>query len=557
MRQKVDKNAFALRCLLLCALPVTLAAQSSTPPTTLAGWVISGIVRSASTGQPLEGATVTLTNAKNFRNVAETSSDEKGEFSFPRLSSGKFEVVASHRGYVPTAFNEHQGVSTAIVTGEGMSSEGLEFKLELQGAIAGSVTEDSGDPVPNARLTLYRHDTRSGTGRMAQAAATSADPMGNYEFAHLAPGAYYLCATGTPWYTVNGMPKQDAADSGAASQSRSQFDVAYPVTCFPGVTDPNAAEPITLGAGDHVPANLVLHAVPAVHISFRVPTLEGNKGVPMPQLRHDTFGVSEFIAGGFTNVTHNADSTTTIELNGVAPGQYSAEFHNQSGDASRIAAISALTDHETLDLTSAVPLPEVSGKITISGGGALLSGLFVRLAALEGEQHGGAPVEADGSFHLKAVHPGDYEVIVGNRLGAAMSVTHLKSSAGKLNEHILTVGSEPVELTVEVTEAQATVSGFAQLDGKPASGVFLVLVPANPKAGRTAWQPNQSDSDGSFNFLHVFPGDYTVVAIQEGWTLDWSRREVISPYLAKGVKVHVSATAKEIDLSGPVEAQPK
>jgi len=48
-----------------------------------------------------------------------------------------------------------------------------------------------------------------------------------------------------------------------------------------------------------------------------------------------------------------------------------------------------------------------------------------------------------------------------------------------------------------------------------------------------------------------------VVAIQEGWTLDWARTEVISPYLAKGVKVHVSANAKEIDLSGPVEAQPK
>jgi hypothetical protein len=392
---------------------------------------------------------------------------------------------------------------------------------------------------------------------MVRAGAVNADPMGNYELAHLAPGAYYLCASGTPWYSGNRALKQNSTASGDSNQSRSQLDVAYPVTCYPGVSDPNAAEPISLGAGDHVPANFVLHAVPSLHIAFRVPAVEAKKGASMPQLREEIFGNSEFVGGGVFNITRNADSTTTIEMSGIAPGQYSAEFHDQSGEATRSATINASADHETLDLSSAVPLSEVSGKIAISGGGTLPSGLFVRLAPLEGEERGGAAVKEDGTFHLKAVRPGDYEVIVGSQRGVAMSVTSLKSSAGKQNGQVLTLGSEPVELSVEVTEAQATVSGFAQLDGKPASSVFIVLVPANPKAGRRSWQPNQSDSDGSFNFLRVFPGEYTVVAIQDGWTLDWARREVISPYLAKGVRVHVPANAKEIDLSGPVEAQPK
>jgi len=557
MRRNAGGNAFALRCLLLCALPVTIAAQSAAPPQPRASWVISGVVRSASSGLPLDGATITLTNAKNSQRVAETSSDEKGEFAFPGLPLGKFEVSASHRGYVSSAFKEHQGVSTAIVTGEGMTSEGLEIKLEVQGVIAGTVTEDSGDPVPNAHLSLYRRDARGGSGRMIRASATSADAMGNYELAHLAPGTYYLCASGTPWYATNGMQRQAPSGSAATNPSRSALDVAYPLTCFPGVTDPNAAEAITLGAGDHVPANLTLHAVPSVHISIRVPTSEADKGFPMPQLREDTFGNPEFIAGSYSNMTKNADSTTTIELNGIAPGQYSAVFTNPSGEGSRFATIHALADHETLDLSSTVPLPDVSGKIAIAGGGRLPTGLFVMLAPLEGEQRGGAPVQSDGSFHLKVAHPGDYEVVVGNQRGTALSVTNLKSSAGKLSGRVLTLGSEPVELTVEVTEAQATVNGFVQLDGKPASGVFLVLVPDHPKAGRMAWKPNQSDSDGSFNFLRVSPGDYTVVAIQEGWTLDWARTEVISPYLARGVKVHVPTNAKEIDLSHPVEAQPK
>jgi hypothetical protein len=557
MRRNAGKSTFALRSLLLCALPVALAAQTSAQPAAQAGWVIRGIVRSASTGQPLDGATITLTNANNFQSVAETSSDEEGQFSFQGIPPGKFEVVASHHGYVRAAFNEHDGISTAIVTGDGMASDGLEFKLELQGVIAGTVTEDSGDPVPNARLSLYRHDKQRGTGRMVRATATTADPMGNYEFAQLPPGAYYLCASGMPWYAADRISRQDGSDGGGANQSRSPLDVAYPVTCYPGATDPNAAEPILVGAGYRIPANLTLHAVPAVHILVRIPTPEGNRGIPMPRLQEDIFGNSEFVTGAVSNVTQNADSTTTLELYGIAPGQYAVELRDPSAESTRHTTVSALTDHETLDLTTAVPSPEVSGKITLSGGGTLPSGLFVMLAPLEGEERGGAQVLADGTFHLKAVAPGNYEVIVSSQLGVAMGVTNLKSSAGNVSGHIVAVGREAVDLLVEVTEAQATVRGFAQQNGKPASGVFILLIPANPKAGRWAWQPNQSDSDGSFDFFRVSPGNYIVVAIQEGWTLDWARPEVISPYLAKGVRAHVSTSVKEINLTVPVQAQLK
>jgi hypothetical protein len=107
-----------------------------------------------------------------------------------------------------------------------------------------------------------------------------------------------------------------------------------------------------------------------------------------------------------------------------------------------------------------------------------------------------------------------------------------------------------------VSDKNATVTGVVKREGVPKAGVFVVLVPADPNSEREMWQPNQSYSDGSFNFLHVAPGEYTVAAIEDGWTLDWSRPEVMAPYLARGVEVTVSKGAREVNLSDAVEAQP-
>jgi hypothetical protein len=84
----------------------------------------------------------------------------------------------------------------------------------------------------------------------------------------------------------------------------------------------------------------------------------------------------------------------------------------------------------------------------------------------------------------------------------------------------------------------------------------LVLVPAHP-SGPENPRINQSDSDGSFEFQRVIAGSYILVAIQDGWSLDWGRREAMAPYLAKGQSVLVPAHAKEVNLKDPVDVQPR
>jgi hypothetical protein len=85
---------------------------------------------------------------------------------------------------------------------------------------------------------------------------------------------------------------------------------------------------------------------------------------------------------------------------------------------------------------------------------------------------------------------------------------------------------------------------------------MVVLVPKNRSAFRSLVRRDQSDSDGSFALRDVVPGQYTLVAIPDGWALDWAQPELIGRYLPKGVAVTITENSgKLVRLSEPVPVQ--
>jgi hypothetical protein len=85
---------------------------------------------------------------------------------------------------------------------------------------------------------------------------------------------------------------------------------------------------------------------------------------------------------------------------------------------------------------------------------------------------------------------------------------------------------------------------------------MVVLVPKDLAAFPALARRDQSDSDGSFALRDVAPGHYTVVAIENGWDLDWERPEVISRYLPGGIPVTVTeSSGKLVRLSQAVPVQ--
>jgi hypothetical protein len=124
--------------------------------------------------------------------------------------------------------------------------------------------------------------------------------------------------------------------------------------------------------------------------------------------------------------------------------------------------------------------------------------------------------------------------------------------------HWLTVpAGATLAISLSVAGGSADVNGVAQRAGKGAAGAMIVLVPKNPEANSQLFRRDQSDLDGTFTFHSVIPGAYTVIAIENGWDLDWSKPAIISRYAAHGQRLVLGGSQTALQLPSPVEIQPK
>ena len=82
---------------------------------------------------------------------------------------------------------------------------------------------------------------------------------------------------------------------------------------------------------------------------------------------------------------------------------------------------------------------------------------------------------------------------------------------------------------------------------------MVVLVPRDPVQDLPLFRRDESDSDGTFLLRDVLPGTYSVIAIENGWDLDWANPATLQTYLKNGVAVDISG---ETRLSIKVPLQP-
>ena len=121
-----------------------------------------------------------------------------------------------------------------------------------------------------------------------------------------------------------------------------------------------------------------------------------------------------------------------------------------------------------------------------------------------------------------------------------------------------TVRDQPLSLVVTLGEGSARLDGFARKDGKGFGGAMIVLVPKHAANLVALARRDQSDSDGSFSLRDIVPGQYTIVAIEDGWELDWTQPGVLARYLLAGTAVTVNdSSGNVLHLSSPVTVQPR
>jgi hypothetical protein len=539
MSNRIVPGVFCAMALLLA----TAAAQPALAPSPL--YRITGTVVNAATGEPVSRATIAALSVSDHHAVASVETGNDGQFALEGLAAAKYDLVAVRRGFLLSLYDQHELFNTAIVTGEGQQTEGLIFRMTPAVSLHGVVTGDSGDPVENAKILLFLKPHNPGT-KITQKAETTTDDTGAYDFGDLAPGEYFLAVTAKPWYTLQhftSRPRQRPASDPSAA-----LDVAYPVTFFDSTTDEASATPINLAGGSREEANINLHAVPALHLTFDSPKRQDEIGA-RAELRQVIFGS---LASTDTITPQPAVQTGAVEITGLAPGHYELT----QGDPPRIAELDATASMQ-VDPNLGNLAIEVSGTLRSSSSASLPNRMFLSLKSLDA-MHGQEPTNvfsSDGQFSFQYIRQGIYE-LTAEASDKQIPIISITVGGHPHPGNLLTVSDKPVQMVVTVSLSEIRIEGFARKGEKGQSGVMVVLVPKDMAVFRVLARRDQSDSDGSFALRDVAPGQYTVVAIEDGWDLDWERPEVIGRYLSGGIPVTVTeSSGKLVHLSEAVPVQ--
>lgn len=510
-------------------------SQDSTPSS---GYRIAGTVVNKIDGHPLARARVTVQDTKSPDKFEAVVTAEDGKFEFTGVPPGKYNLRGSKRRYVSASYDEHEQYSTAIVIGAGLESEALILRLAPMAIIAGRVLDESGDPVRHATVNLYRNDHSSGIDQITQVHSSQTDDLGAYETTGVPPGTYFLSVSARPWYALH--PRSEDAGPAASASIDAKvdrsLDVAYPLTYYPDVLDAESASPIPVRGGERLQIDMHLNPVPALHVFFRAP-IKGEGEHIFPQLEQPAFDGSTFLqTGGY----QQSASPGLFELTGVPAGRYNVRLFGQN-TATQMSGVDLSKDGEVIDTSTAEAISSVKIGVQALGDTTIPQHLMVGLRTGSKIFAGVQQVNAKGDAEFNQLAPGRYEMTVWST-NKAFSIAHISAEGAEVSGHsvIVTAGSSS-SVSLGVVSGSLNVEGMTKKDGKPFAGAMVVLVPKNPEGNRDLFRRDQSDLDGTFTLQDVVPGSYTVLAIENGWELDWSHPAAIAAYVNRGQPIEIGS----------------
>jgi len=508
---------------------------------------ISGVVLNTATGKPAPRIRVAIAPSDARDREMSTVSGADGRFLFAEVNAGKYHLTADHPIAGRETFGQPEGAAafgTAVVAGPGLKTEDLVFRLHPPSAIHGRLTDQGGDAIEGALVQLFRSLVVRGRRTTYYWGSRYTDDLGEYRFGPLPAGAYYILATGRPWYTswLRGR------DSGGPLSSMS-----YAPLFFPGSRDARGAAPVRLRAGQDVQADVAMTALPAgkLTIAVHVPGEETApdetpapvRGRVRPRPGANPARVDVTLEGPAGGV--GWERVETIYGSSVLPGipQGRCGLRVQTTDAAKPlygrTTIDVGAGETKVDIALAEP-PSVTGTVHIEGtSSAIPRGTLIELENDVENRHIRRPVADDGTFSFDTIPPGQYTPL----LISPAVVFRLGSVAvgGAVAKDLWVDVTRPVRLDVTAVAKAAEVSGYVYRNGEAQAGVLAMLVPREESSNPYDYLPFQTDSDGSFAFTGVRPGDYTIFALTEFADFEYANPAAVRPYRPSGQHVHVES----------------
>lgn len=302
---------------------------------------ISGVVRSADTGQPARKARVTLSGPDiRGRNV---TTDDSGRFAFVALPAGRYTVSATKAGHVSVTYGQRRPgrPGTAIQLADGQKLE-VALQIPRGGVITGTLLDEHGEAVPGTPVRVLRYVVQNGVRTLQMSGNGSTDDRGVYRIYGLQPGEYVVAAAprnanpGVQEVRAEVLSRIEAvARTNAAAARELTTRVAelelqntlqgadttsgYAPVYYPGTTVVSSATSVVVGVSEEkMGIDFGLQLVPIARVEGVVVTSNGQAA---QNIQVSLVNVGQNVPG-LGNASARPDRDGRFRISNVAPGQY-------------------------------------------------------------------------------------------------------------------------------------------------------------------------------------------------------------------------------------------
>ncbi len=514
----------ASRCMMIAFLCAAAAAQTpSTAVKPASRAVIEGIVTKEPGSEPVKKALIELiaeNQAEGGDYTAVTGVD--GGFRIEGIVPGRYRLFAERTGLLEVDKHRARLEGRLLDLGAGQEVKDLQIRLQAAAVVRGRVTDEDGDPMPNAQVAVLRQTFASGHSRWEQAGGERTNDLGEYRIASL-PAGNYCVSVSPPPDSRSLIEAAGAAAEGRTSSATEKPATSYQTMYYPGTTDRSQAAPIQLHAGDEFPVNFSLTQSPSLSIRGSVVNLPPRSSAAIMLQSRDfnlilsgaemhkdgTFVIRDVVPGGYTIVA-------TVE-NAPVPmtAREALQVVGSSIEGLRLAPQPGAWVHGRLRLES-------KGSV----GGFDPSQIFLVLRAADGDDDALgvmgdgfsnlAHVAGDGSFEWKSVPPGTYYVqLVGDdSSNAGWFLKSVLVGGRDADQSGISVSGGTVVLDLVVSANGGAVEGVVvDRKGGPVPNAVVVAVPEAQLRSRVdRYRKTMSDQSGRFTLHGIPPGGYTLFA---------------------------------------------
>jgi hypothetical protein len=546
----------ALTCLVALLLGLSAGAQTlSSAPKAASRAVIEGVVAKDPGSEPVKKALIELIAENQAEGGDYTAiSSPDGSFHIEGIVPGRYRLFVERTGFLEVDKHRNQSDGRVLTLTAGQELKDLRIRLQAAAVVRGRVTDEDGEPMPNAQVAVLRQTFTSGHSHWEQAGAERTNDLGEYRVAGLPAGNYYVSVAPPPDFKslIEGAGAAAMADANSASAPEKPASTSYQTTYYPGTADRSQAAPIQVHAGDEFPVNFSMTPSPSLSIRGSVVNLPARTSAVIMLQSHD-----------FNLVLNGAEmhKDGSFVIRNVAPGAYTILATVENSTVPMMARQSLQVVGNSVDGLRLAPQPGgwIHGRLRLESKGNIghfdPSQLFLTLHPADGDEEtlnmflAGAAfnslihVSDNGNFEWKGVPPGNYYVELAGDSGANTD-WYLKSvnAGGRDSDSSISVSGGAVALDLVASSNGALVDGVVtDQKGQPVTNAVIVAVPEARLRGRVdRYRKTVSDQSGHFTLHGISPGNYTLLAWESVDGDAYYNPDFLKTYEAQGSAVRLA-----------------